>query len=89
MKTLRDWIEQLPRGLDTPVLGELPMTADGVVIGHAGEIWTHGISRDGPYIGLFQSSMCECDDFSAESFDGHKWFSTREAAARAAKEGSD
>lgn len=31
MKTLRDLIDSLPRGLDTPVLGELPVTADGAI----------------------------------------------------------
>lgn len=63
------------------VLGTLPITADGCVVGHGGEIHTIGTNRDGRFHGLFQSSVTELDDFSAEPFDGSNWYST-EAAAR-------
>lgn len=65
------------------VLGTLPRTADGCVIGHGVVIHCNVTTRDGHAPGCFQSSMTECDDFSAEPFDGRNWFSTREAAEAA------
>lgn len=71
------------QGVTRKVLGTLPITEDGCVVGHGGAIHTILHDHEGSHYGIFQSSVTECDDFSAESFDGYNWFSTREAAEAA------
>lgn len=82
--TIRDLIESGKISLDTVVVGELPITADGCLVGVGAR--------------LFYQESAAADDVALCWLDrpgGYvwnelmlvSWYSTREAAERAAKEG--
>lgn len=71
--TIRDLIDSGKISLDTVVLGELPMTADGVVAGLGTQLW------------WFNRHGVQCISVLPERTDD--CWTTRQAAERAAKEG--
>lgn len=73
MTTIRDLIEAGKVSMDTVVLGELPMTADGCIVGLGSEVF---YTRRGEVftVGLLPERTDDC-------------YSTREAAQSAAEKG--
>lgn len=82
MKTLRDYAAQLPLGLDTPVLGELPVTADGVVVGNDIEVFARFPAGVFPV----KRKKVRVLKLTADRVDFTRFYSTRAAAERATKE---
>lgn len=89
MPTIRKIAEKLPKGLDTEVLGELPLTADGFIIGYGafGFYYIRGNKQE--VVGPFHSENTE------RGWSGpQQWhvpsdcYTTREAAAASARKDS-
>ena len=90
--TIRELIDSGKISLDTVVLGELPMTADGAVVSVGARVWFPGIEDALPAkplddVGLWVEFHKKGRHYDTSIAGIPQCYSTREAAERAAKEG--